>query len=186
MGALTQVRTSKVMLDSTLINKTVQTVGGGREGTVVAVHEGYCIIEDCDGFPWRINEGDFVVVDVEERNRQYGRLSQSKPSRKKESKAVVCKHDVIRNDIVVDLHEYSKGHDSAAILQRQLGAVRATLDSYKGKHGVKIVFIHGSGVEDRLRNEIMKLLESQKRNFDYQEAPSDKYKYHTAIKVAVK
>lgn len=174
------------MLDSTLINKTVLTKANAIEGTVKAVRDGYCIMEDSDGFCWKLAEGEFVVVDVEERKRQNAMLSQSKPLKKNEGRVVARKQDVIRNDIVVDLHKYSRGHDSAASLQRQLGVVRATLDSYKGKHGVKIVFIHGSGTEDRLRNEIMKVLDGQKGSFDYQDAPADVYRFHTAIKVAVK
>lgn len=175
------------MLDSTLINKTVVTKANAIEGTVKAVRDGYCIVEDGDGFDWKVAEGEFVVIDEEERKKQDSMMAQAKPKRKKDGKDVVArKRDVVRNEVVVDLHRFSRGHDGGASLQRQLGVVRATLDSYKGKHGAKIVFIHGSGTEDRLRNEIVKVLDGQKGSFDYQDAPADIYRFHTAIKVVVK
>lgn len=66
------------------------------------------------------------------------------------------------NEIEVNLHDYAlfdsvKGLTNADILNRQLQEVHDTMEKYKGKKGMRIVFIHGKG-EGVLRNEVLREL----------------------------
>ena len=66
------------------------------------------------------------------------------------------------NEIEVNLHDYAlfdstKGLSNADILNRQLQEVRDTMEKYKHKKGMRIVFIHGKG-EGVLRAEVLREL----------------------------
>ena len=64
------------------------------------------------------------------------------------------------NEIEVNLHDYAlfdstEGLSNADILNRQLQEVRDTMEKYKHKKGMRIVFIHGKG-EGVLRAEVLR------------------------------
>lgn len=91
--------------------------------------------------------------------------------------------------IVVDLHatellDTTAGMSSADILNYQLDVFRKTMDSYMGKHGVKIVFIHGKG-EGVLRHAVIHELNYRYKNCTYQDASFQEYGYG-ATQVTIK
>ena len=82
---------------------------------------------------------------------------------------------------VVDLHaseilETTAGLSNADILNYQLDVFRKTLEEFKSKKGMKIVFIHGKG-EGVLRNALIKELRYRYKSFSYQDASFQEYGY---------
>lgn len=91
--------------------------------------------------------------------------------------------------VVVDLHaseilDTTAGMSSADILNYQLDLFKKTMDSYMGKHGTKIVFIHGKG-EGVLRHAIIHELNYRYKNCPYQDASFQEYGYG-ATQVTIK
>ena len=82
---------------------------------------------------------------------------------------------------VVDLHasevlDTTAGMSHADILNYQLDVFRKTLEEFKKKKGMKIVFIHGKG-EGVLRNAIVHELRYKYKNYSYQDASFQEYGY---------
>lgn len=82
---------------------------------------------------------------------------------------------------VVDLHasevlETTAGMSNADILNYQLDIFRKTLEEFKAKKGMKIVFIHGKG-EGVLRNAIVHELRYRYKSYTYQDASFQEYGY---------
>lgn len=91
--------------------------------------------------------------------------------------------------VVVDLHaseilDTTAGMSPADILNYQLDLFKKTMDSYMGKHGTKIVFIHGKG-EGVLRHAIIHELNYRYKNCPYQDASFQEYGYG-ATQVTIK
>lgn len=91
--------------------------------------------------------------------------------------------------IVVDLHanellETTAGMSSADILNYQLDIFRKTMEEYKGKHGIKLVFIHGKG-EGMLRHAVIHELNYRYKGCQYQDASFREYGYG-ATQVTIK
>lgn len=91
--------------------------------------------------------------------------------------------------VVVDLHanellDTTAGMSAADILNYQLDVFRKTMDSYKDKHGTKIVFIHGKG-EGVLRHAVIHELNYRYKNCSYQDASFQEYGYG-ATQVTIK
>lgn len=91
--------------------------------------------------------------------------------------------------VVVDLHasellETTAGMSSAEILNYQIDVFRKTMDEYKGKHGTKLIFIHGKG-EGVLRHAILHELSYRYKNCLYQDASFQEYGYG-ATQVTIK
>lgn len=91
--------------------------------------------------------------------------------------------------VVVDLHaseilDTIAGMSPADILNYQLDLFKKTMDSYMGKHGTKIVFIHGKG-EGVLRHAIIHELNYRYKNCPYQDASFQEYGYG-ATQVTIK
>ncbi len=87
--------------------------------------------------------------------------------------------------IVIDLHasellDTTAGMSPADILNYQLDVFRKTMDSYMGKHGVKIVFIHGKG-EGVLRHAVIHELNYRYKNCPYQDASFQEYGYGATL-----
>ena len=83
--------------------------------------------------------------------------------------------------VVVDLHaaellETTAGMSSADILNHQIEVFRKTMDAYKGKHGTKLIFIHGKG-EGVLRHAIIHELNYRYKGCPYQDASFQEYGY---------
>ena len=83
--------------------------------------------------------------------------------------------------MVIDLHasevlETTAGLSNAEILNYQLDIFRKTIEEFKAKKGMKIVFIHGKG-EGVLRNAIIKELRYRYKSFTYQDASFQEYGY---------
>lgn len=91
--------------------------------------------------------------------------------------------------IVTDLHanellDTTAGLSSADILNYQLDVFRKKMDEYKGKHGTKLIFIHGKG-EGVLRHAIIHELNYRYKNCTYQDASFREYGYG-ATQVTIK
>lgn len=91
--------------------------------------------------------------------------------------------------VVVDLHatellETTAGMSAADILNHQLDVFRKTMDEYKGKKGVRLIFIHGKG-EGVLRHAIIHELNYRYKNCPYQDASFQEYGYG-ATQVTIK
>lgn len=91
--------------------------------------------------------------------------------------------------VVVDLHanellETTAGLSAADILHHQLDVFRKTMEEYKGRHGTKLIFIHGKG-EGVLRHAIVHELNYKYKNCPYQDASFQEYGYG-ATQVTVK
>lgn len=83
--------------------------------------------------------------------------------------------------LVVDLHisellDSTAGMSHAEILKYQLEVFANTIEEYKQKKGMKIIFIHGKG-EGVLRNAIVKELRYRYKNYSYQDASFQEYGY---------
>lgn len=81
--------------------------------------------------------------------------------------------------IEVDLHinellDNTSGLSNADMLKVQIDKFKSTLEENKRRKGQKIVFIHGKG-EGILRNEIVKLLKTQYKSYQYQDASFREY-----------
>ena len=81
--------------------------------------------------------------------------------------------------IEVDLHinellDNTSGLSNADMLKVQIDKFKSTLEENKHRKGQKIVFIHGKG-EGILRNEIVKLLKTQYKSYQYQDASFREY-----------
>ena len=90
---------------------------------------------------------------------------------------------------VVDLHadtllDTTAGMSTADILNYQMQKFHEILDSYKGRKGQKIIFIHGKG-EGVLRHAIVKELTYRYKNYQYQDASFQEYGYG-ATQVTIK
>ena len=87
-----------------------------------------------------------------------------------------------KEPVIVDLHanellETTAGMSSADILTYQIDVFRKKMDEYKGKHGVKLVFIHGKG-EGVLRQALIRELNYKYKNCcTYQDASFREYGY---------
>ncbi|MBO4445148.1 MAG: DUF2027 domain-containing protein [Bacteroidaceae bacterium] len=85
-----------------------------------------------------------------------------------------------RDDVVeIDLHisellDNTNGMSNAEILDYQLETFRRALNSYAGKKGQKIVFIHGKG-DGALRAALRKELDRKTDHYVYQDASFQKY-----------
>lgn len=91
--------------------------------------------------------------------------------------------------VVVDLHatellETTAGMSAADILNHQLDVFRKTMDEYKGKKDVRLIFIHGKG-EGVLRHAIIHELNYRYKNCPYQDASFQEYGYG-ATQVTIK
>ncbi len=91
--------------------------------------------------------------------------------------------------VVVDLHadellDTTAGMSASDILNHQLEVFRKTMEQYKGKQGVKIIFIHGKG-EGVLRHAIVHELNYRYKNCPYQDASFQEYGYG-ATQVTIK
>lgn len=98
------------------------------------------------------------------------------PARKTDTKARQ------KNDpLVIDLHateilDTTAGMSNADILNYQLDMFRNTLEEFKDKKGMKIIFIHGKG-EGVLRNAIIHELRYRYKKHTYQDASFQEYGY---------
>lgn len=91
--------------------------------------------------------------------------------------------------IVVDLHaasllETTAGMSNADILNYQLDTFRKTMEQYKSKKGMRIVFIHGKG-EGVLRHAVIHELNYRYKSCSYQDASFREYGYG-ATQVTIK
>ncbi len=91
--------------------------------------------------------------------------------------------------VVTDLHanellDTTAGLSAADILNYQLDVFRKKMDEYKGKHGTKLIFIHGKG-EGVLRHAIIHELNYRYKNCSYQDASFREYGYG-ATQVTIK
>lgn len=91
--------------------------------------------------------------------------------------------------VVVDLHanellETTAGLSASDILNHQLDVFRKTMEEYKGKPGIKLVFIHGKG-EGVLRHAIIHELNYRYKKCPYQDASFQEYGYG-ATQVTIK
>ena len=83
--------------------------------------------------------------------------------------------------VVIDLHateilETTAGLSHADILNYQLDTFRKTIEEFKAKKGMKIIFIHGKG-EGVLRNAIIHELRYRYKSCTYQDASFQEYGY---------
>lgn len=91
--------------------------------------------------------------------------------------------------LVFDLHanellDTTSGMSSADILKYQIDYFRKTMEQYKGKKGVRLIFIHGKG-EGVLRHAIIHELSYRYKQCAYQDASFREYGYG-ATQVTIK
>ncbi len=89
------------------------------------------------------------------------------------------------NEVEVNLHGYAlfdstKGLSNADILNRQLQEVRDTMEKYKRKKGMRIVFIHGKG-EGVLRAEVLRELKRHYPSCATQDASFQEYGFGATL-----
>ena len=89
------------------------------------------------------------------------------------------------NEIEVNLHDYAlfdstEGLSNADILNRQLQEVRDTMEKYKHKKGMRIVFIHGKG-EGVLRAEVLRELKHRYPTCTTQDASFQEYGFGATL-----
>lgn len=172
------------------IGDRVRPINDTGEGVVVGIRNGIFDVEDENGFCIPMTADELIVVPSGEKaEQQRAALTAKKGGGNKNTKKAVVKRDAgnaIRDAKVVDLHSDLSRSPSSNIIESQLAKFKYELNRHVGQHGVKIIFIHGQGLEDVLRNELIKELDRRKDKFSYCDAPSPQYKYHTAIKVTVK
>ena len=95
------------------------------------------------------------------------------PARKPEAK--VPKNNIIEIDLHAhELLDSTAGMSNGEILNYQLDVFRKTLEEYKSKTGLKIIFIHGKG-EGVLRKAIEKELNTRYKQHYYQDASFREY-----------
>ncbi len=127
-----------------------------------------------DGKP--VKELEINVNDLGEKMMQKRQIEITAPARK------TTAHPTDGNaPFVVDLHasevlETTAGLSNADILNYQLDVFRKTLEEFKNKKGMKIVFIHGKG-EGVLRNALIKELRYRFKTYSYQDASFQEYGY---------
>lgn len=90
-----------------------------------------------------------------------------------------------RGNVVVDLHieallDNTSGMSHADILNYQMEKFKEKLDSYSGKKGTKIIFIHGKG-NGVLRHSIINMLNYQYKKYQYQDASFQEYGYGATL-----
>lgn len=108
-------------------------------------------------------------------------LKQEMYKQPEEGEKVVEKRQGDKDTLVVDLHvdqllDTTAGMSHQEILQYQLKKFREVLEENKGRHGKKIVFIHGKG-EGVLRHAIINELTYRYRRYQYQDASFQEYGY---------
>jgi hypothetical protein len=96
---------------------------------------------------------------------------------------IIKKTDIKESDkIVIDLHlsellDSTAGMSNSEMLNYQLGKFNETMTQYAGKHGQKLVFIHGKG-EGVLRAAILNELQKKhKHDCQWQDASFKEYGY---------
>lgn len=116
------------------------------------------------------------TIDLKAKMMQKQRVEITSPARKPEKK------QSSRNEpMVIDLHaneilDSTMGMSNADILNYQLDVFRKTLEEFKTKKGMKIIFIHGKG-EGVLRNALIHELRYRYKSFTYQDASFQEYGY---------
>lgn len=100
-----------------------------------------------------------------------------------------ARHKSDNAPVVIDLHadallDTTSGLSSADILNYQLDVFRKTMETYKGKPGTRIIFIHGKG-EGVLRHAVIHELNYRYKNCPYQDASFREYGYG-ATQVTIK
>ena len=108
---------------------------------------------------------------------------------KTQNKPHVTNQRMHDNKIVVDLHadkllETTAGMSAGDILEYQLDVFRKTLEQYKSKKGMRLIFIHGKG-EGVLRQSIIHELNYKYKRYSYQDASFQEYGYG-ATQVTIK
>ena len=132
-----------------------------------------------------------LVVDTQEMKQSMYKREEPQPARRegyvrrydngRGGNPFAPKHRPGEEPVVVDLHasellDTTAGMQPAEILNYQLGVFRKTLDSYAGKKGTKIVFIHGKG-EGVLRRALLNELKYKYKQYTYQDASFQEYGY---------
>lgn len=100
-----------------------------------------------------------------------------------------ARHKSDNDPVIIDLHvdallDTTSGLSSADILNYQLDVFRKTMETYKGKRGTRIIFIHGKG-EGVLRHAVIHELNYRYKNCTYQDASFREYGYG-ATQVTIK
>lgn len=116
-------------------------------------------------------------------------LKQEMYRRPKEERVAAEKRPKDGDPLVVDLHadqllDTTAGMTHQDILQYQLKKFREVLEENKGKHGKKIIFIHGKG-EGVLRHAVINELTYRYKHYPYQDASFQEYGYG-ATQVTIK
>mgnify|MGYP003289989679 FL=1 len=98
------------------------------------------------------------------------------PARKQDKKQMMD-----NGPLVIDLHatellDTTAGMSHADILNYQLDVFRKTLEEFKKKKGMKIIFIHGKG-DGVLRNAVVHELRYRYKSYTYQDASFQEYGY---------
>lgn len=88
---------------------------------------------------------------------------------------------MVGNILEVDLHinqllETTTGMDNKDMLEYQMDIFRKTLEEYKLRRGMKIVFIHGKG-DGVLRQRLLWELQTKYKRFNHQDASFKQYGY---------
>ena len=88
---------------------------------------------------------------------------------------------MVGNILEVDLHisqllETTVGMDNKDMLEYQMDVFHKTLEEYKLRRGMKIVFIHGKG-DGVLRQRILWELQTKYKRFNHQDASFKQYGY---------
>lgn len=116
--------------------------------------------------------------DLQKKMLEKQRVDITAPARASQTKRTARNGD---EPLVVDLHisellDTTAGMSHTDILKYQLEVFNKTLEEYKGKNGMKIIFIHGKG-EGVLRNAIVKELRYRYKSYSYQDASFQEYGY---------
>lgn len=116
--------------------------------------------------------------DLKKKMIEKQRVDITAPARASQAKRSSQKAD---EPLVVDLHisellDTTAGMSHTDILNYQLEVFNKTLEEYKQKKGMKIIFIHGKG-EGVLRNAIVKELRYRYKSYSYQDASFQEYGY---------
>jgi len=134
------------------------------DGRIVSVTDNKVRVESTDGFDYIVDADDLVVKDGN-LFRQMIAVSESVTRASLESKWASCenrKRSVGRKPVTVDLHagvliNDKRGLSNHDIHRLQLQAISDQLDGMAGRHGMKIMFLHGKGdgiLRKELRDEV--------------------------------
>lgn len=176
----------KPTTSNSVIGRRVWIKAYQTEGKVQSLTEnGDLRVVDSDGFTWKCKESMILFLDEDVRQKQKMMASTCCIAAKREHKQHETL-DAIRKPVIVDLHRYAIGRTPWEKLQRQLQEFQDTLESYKGKHNCKLVFINGNGIEDKLRKEMILVLNRMNSLYRYCDGHDVKYRFHTALEVTVK